>query len=314
MDGKLFRELQESYYSVHEEDKKWIQGAIKKPGALHKELGVPEGEKIPASKLKAAAKKGGKEGQRARLAMTLKGFKKESFDVWVDALIEEGYDLTDFSPNELADLFEEGDCDSKEHEEEEKDEQKDRKKIRKMLDKEDEKEKEMGEEFVNEADSLAAMAARREKRLARQRKQMGTSATGQDFGHDYGISSDERKKRQKAEFDAFIGRGKKDKKDKKDTKEEVSFYDVILSHLLDEGYAETVAGAEGIMVNMSEEWRDDILEAYEPMTKERKMRVDSQKKKAYDKDMRASHSGDKEEADKQYKRRMAMDSRTKMRK
>ena len=66
---------------------------------------------------------------------------------------------------------------------------------------------------VAEADSLAAMQARREKRLAAQRKKMGTSATGQDFGHDYGISSDERKKRQKAEFDAFIGRGKKTQKE-----------------------------------------------------------------------------------------------------
>jgi hypothetical protein len=56
--------------------KDWIQGAIKKPGALHKELGVPEGKKIPAKKLDAAAKKPGKEGQRARLAETLKGFKK----------------------------------------------------------------------------------------------------------------------------------------------------------------------------------------------------------------------------------------------
>ena len=36
-------------------------------------------------------------------------------------------------------------------------------------------------------------------------------------------------------------------------------YDVILSHLLDEGYAETVENAEAIMVNMSEEWRDSIL-------------------------------------------------------
>lgn len=52
--------------------KKWIQGAIKKPGALHKELGVPKGKKIPASKLNAAAKKGGKVGRRARLAKTLK--------------------------------------------------------------------------------------------------------------------------------------------------------------------------------------------------------------------------------------------------
>jgi hypothetical protein len=58
------------------EKKKWIQGAIKKPGALHKELGVPEGKTIPAKKLATAAKKPGKEAQRARLAETLKGFKK----------------------------------------------------------------------------------------------------------------------------------------------------------------------------------------------------------------------------------------------
>lgn len=56
--------------------KKWIQKAIKKPGALHKELGIPEGKKIPEKKLKAAAKKGGKEGQRARLAETLKKMHK----------------------------------------------------------------------------------------------------------------------------------------------------------------------------------------------------------------------------------------------
>jgi hypothetical protein len=55
---------------------KWIQGAIKKPGALRKELGVKAGEKIPAKKLEKAAEKGGKEGKRARLAETLKGFKK----------------------------------------------------------------------------------------------------------------------------------------------------------------------------------------------------------------------------------------------
>ncbi len=58
------------------EKTKWIKGAIKHPGALHKELGVPQGKKIPAKKLKAAAKKGGKLGQRARLAETLKGMKK----------------------------------------------------------------------------------------------------------------------------------------------------------------------------------------------------------------------------------------------
>jgi hypothetical protein len=56
--------------------KKWIQGAIKHPGALHKELGVPAGQKIPEKKLAKAAKAPGKLGQRARLAETLKGMRK----------------------------------------------------------------------------------------------------------------------------------------------------------------------------------------------------------------------------------------------
>ena len=45
-------------------------------------------------------------------------------------------------------------------------------------------------------------------------------------------------------------------------REEVSVYDIILSHLLDEGYAETPEAAEAIMVNMSEDWREDICEGY----------------------------------------------------
>ena len=51
---------------------KWIQKAIKKPGALRKSLGIKKGKKIPAKKLAAADKKKGKIGQRARLAQTLK--------------------------------------------------------------------------------------------------------------------------------------------------------------------------------------------------------------------------------------------------
>jgi hypothetical protein len=40
----------------------------------------------------------------------------------------------------------------------------------------------------------------------------------------------------------------------------VDLYDIILSHLIDEGYAETVENAESIMVNMSEDWRESIVE------------------------------------------------------
>ena len=56
---------------------KWIQKAIKKPGALHKELGVPEDKKIPEGKLEKAAQAKGKEGRRARLAMLLEKMHKD---------------------------------------------------------------------------------------------------------------------------------------------------------------------------------------------------------------------------------------------
>lgn len=49
----------------------WIKGAIKHPGALHEDLGVPQGQKIPKAKIAKAAKAPGKLGARARLAQTL---------------------------------------------------------------------------------------------------------------------------------------------------------------------------------------------------------------------------------------------------
>ena len=53
---------------------KWIQKAISRPNALHKQLGIPADKKIPAKTLNKAAKAPGKLGQRARLAKTLRGF------------------------------------------------------------------------------------------------------------------------------------------------------------------------------------------------------------------------------------------------
>ena len=72
------------------------------------------------------------------------------------------------------------------------------------------------------------------------------------------------RKRQKPED---VGSGNKARrragKEVKDSRIAVSdsydYYDIILSYLLDEGYAETPEAAEAIMVNMSEEWRDSII-------------------------------------------------------
>lgn len=57
--------------------KNWIAGAIKKEGALRKSMGVKKGQTISKSKLEVAAKKGGKTGKRANLAMTLSKLRKK---------------------------------------------------------------------------------------------------------------------------------------------------------------------------------------------------------------------------------------------
>lgn len=57
--------------------KNFIQGAIEHPGALHEDLGVPQGETIPSKLLNAAAKEGGVVGRRARFAKTLKKLGKK---------------------------------------------------------------------------------------------------------------------------------------------------------------------------------------------------------------------------------------------
>jgi hypothetical protein len=59
------------------EKKKWIQAMHMKKGALHKELGVPMGKKIPAKKLAKAAKSSNPRlAKRANLARTLSGLRK----------------------------------------------------------------------------------------------------------------------------------------------------------------------------------------------------------------------------------------------
>ena len=52
--------------------------------------------------------------------------------------------------------------------------------------------------------------------------------------------------------------------------EVIDLYDVVLEYLLDEGYAETEDEAAVIMANMSEEWRDEILdEGFKRMDREK---------------------------------------------
>ena len=62
------------------------------------------------------------------------------------------------------------------------------------------------------------------------------------------------------------------KVDVKVSTEEVDLYDVILSHLIDEGYASTEEAATAIMANMSEDWRDSVVEAYKDLPVDKMIR------------------------------------------
>jgi hypothetical protein len=59
---------------------------------------------------------------------------------------------------------------------------------------------------------------------------------------------------------AKMAKRKAERKAAEEQKEQVDLYDIILTHLLDEGYAETEDAAQAIMVNMSEDWRESIVE------------------------------------------------------
>jgi len=59
---------------------------------------------------------------------------------------------------------------------------------------------------------------------------------------------------------------------KRGMEEEVDLYDIILSHLLDEGFADTEQAATAIMVNMSEEWRESIVEEYKDLPVDKMIR------------------------------------------
>jgi hypothetical protein len=74
-------------------------------------------------------------------------------------------------------------------------------------------------------------------------------------------------------------------RDSKVVSDSYDLYDIILSHLLDEGYAETQEQAEVIMVNMSEGWRESIFEGeedYKPLPRRKMLNKSNKLRKSGD--------------------------------
>jgi hypothetical protein len=136
----------------------------------------------------------------------------EEVEAWVNQLVEEGYDLSDYTWEEMAEIY---------------------------LDEANRAEKELG-------------LTSRERTRARNLHQ------NTDTPIFYKKKNNALKDRSSSTTNT--AHRNMAAKRRENASEEVDIYDVILSHLLDEGYAESVEQAEVIMVNMSEDWRESIVE------------------------------------------------------
>lgn len=108
-EGKDSFEVDGKKYHVKEEkkEKKWIQKTDMKKGALHKKLGVPEGDKIPVSKLKSLKAELSKkaEGDKKLSASDSKLLKQVNLALTLKNIKEEKNALQ-LSENELIDMIE----------------------------------------------------------------------------------------------------------------------------------------------------------------------------------------------------------------
>jgi len=138
---------------------------------------------------------------------------KEEVEVWVNSLLEEGYDLSDYTWEEMYEMY------------------------------------------VTEGDNYDKNRQRAAKRAAERNAARDRGQTGNVPGVGYVTP---RRERETYRDSGGVERHTSGAKmPKKDVKEDV--YQIVLSYLLDEGYADDAHSAVAIMGNMSEEWREDIL-------------------------------------------------------
>ncbi len=105
--GKDSFEVDGKEYKVNEAEDKWIQKTDMKKGALHKKLGIPEGEKIPKSKLNSIKKDlmAKSKGDKKLSAADSKLLKQVNMALTLGGLKENKNTLS-LTENELIDMIE----------------------------------------------------------------------------------------------------------------------------------------------------------------------------------------------------------------
>lgn len=145
----------------------------------------------------------------------------EEVELWVNSLVEEGYDLSEYTWDEMRELYE-----------------------AKVDDVEDKKLEKRG---VDPVTRIMVKKASRSNRNAR--KFTPRTKTQVKLAH----------RRSEVENDDQEVRGARKTGESSTQYEGVDLYDVVLTHLIDEGYADTAEDAVVIMTNMSDNWKESII-------------------------------------------------------
>jgi hypothetical protein len=153
-------------------------------------------------------------GKRAEKSAPVRKFwgMKEEIEAWVNQLIDEGYDLSEYTWDEMAEMY---------------------------LD-----------EAAGGGPRLTFMPKSRERNI-------GKHDDWKDKPLEWG-ERPEAAKKLKRRLNAVVSTQRRQDKET-GVKENLDVYNFFLEYLLDEGFATDEESAQGIMVNMSEDWRQSIV-------------------------------------------------------
>ena len=227
-------------------------------------------------------------GRGSKAAKRAAALNKEEFEIIVNALIEEGYDLSSYTWDEMYEVcLDEAVKGASRHDTEMrkaasterksgiknrlspaagKDNADKMQRDVKFFDKLTKKNRNVvglvTKEEVEGLDEgyMPSTQKRADKMMKQVSKLRRTASEKGDFGHP-----ESEKKHKQADKIYNFSRltsdlAKKRDKDAKKSEFNEDIYDIILSHLIAEGYADTNESALVIMANMSEEWRQSIVE------------------------------------------------------
>ena len=237
MESNHVRDLMEAYSSIYTENEEVeqldedFQGAVK--GAL--EAGARKTnefmKKYPVVGAIGAALSPAGPGRKTPTKASggyrpvVKSTVGEEVENWVNSLIDEGYDLSEYTWDDMCEMY---------------------------MNLDEAKSKLPGDDLFSQF---------YRGKNARKRKGVKTHQPGQNR-----YLAQQNQKRSAARYAADMGRDRTPSASDYDNhgggsrNEQADLFDIIKGHLLDEGFADTEESALAIMTNMSEEWREQILD------------------------------------------------------